>query len=754
MFGLLGAGLMFLTGGAGVDAVGYASPNYRMKVEDVDESGGSFDSGNFSSDEALNYFVTGKFTSPNYIVKAGYLYFKPPNKPDIGTPEGVSASAIKWNFTDKSADEEGFLLEDDTGTVVDVVNQANISSITQTGLDENQEYTERVLAFNPFGNSIPSGFASGCTLVGTRELFGSPGVDYMDLYVATFPRDSVGQSGYHFRRGAETDSGWQSGDNNWRDTGLGFNTAYTWYSKQRNICGIENAEDSLTWCTLANVPGQPGVSYVDGGDGTYTATVAIATNGNPDGTEYAVLVNGAYLQADGSVGGADYWSTALTRVHYGLVAGQTYVYRVMARNCNSIATDLSLPASIFIPGIVTPPEPPPVLPPITIPTIIIRTWDDLFKVIEDFLNNPLTQLIINAVIVPALAILALVNLLAAAGLGNLGLFLLYLWYLFTEPFLWLAGRRRRCWGVVYNAGSKMPVDLALVRLLDAQTGRLVSTRVTDRQGRFAFLTKEGKFRITVTKPNFAFPSIKLRGKTHDAGYDDLYFGEPIEIPSGKTVITVSIPVDPSLKADMTRTTRSFVLRYLRQRVNFILALVGPIGAAVCLWIIPSTITFCLLIIHIVIFLFFARLVLGRKSKPWGMVYDAKTGKSIGLAVVRLFNRRYDDLLETQVTDRHGRFGFLVGPETYRLTVTREQYSFPSMIERGFNRYRGEDFNVKREGIVRFDVPLDPATGKPYVPAATSGVPPLPPATRGMQETIKKVAEKKDRGLEDLSGPDS
>ena len=355
---------------------------------------------------------------------------------------------------------------------------------------------------------------------------------------------------------------------------------------------------------------------------------------------------------------------------------------------------------------------------------------------------------------PALTALAIVNLLTAAGLANVGSALFSFWYMFTEPFLLFAGRRRRSWGVVYNALSKAPVDLALVRLIDAQTGKLASTRVTDRQGRFAFMTKEGKFRITVTKPTFSFPSLKMRGKTHDIGYDDLYFGEPIEITSGKTVITVSIPVDPILKEEMALSNKSIILRFLHRRTNLLLALLGPIIAVVCVWISPSVYTWSFLIIHIVLFLFFDRVVPGRRAKPWGMVYDAKTGKPIGLAVVRLFNRRYNDLLETQVTDRHGRFGFLVGPETYRLTAERDAYSFPSKIERGFKRYRGEDFNVKREGVVRFNVPLDPATGKTSDQAVLPKTPPSLPPTPGLKETARQVEQKKSRNLEDLSGSDS
>ncbi len=735
-------------------ALGLSSDNYQMSVINIDELGGSSDSTSYDNANMLDYFVTGKFTGTDYIVKAGYLYFKPPNQPEMGTPEALSSSSIQWNFTDKAQDEEGFLLEDESGTVTLVREQANISYLTETGLEENGQYTRTVSAFNPFGNSVPSDPATACTLVAERTLYGSPGPTYMDLSVNVFPRHTIGSSAYYFKLilpvPESPESGWQPGINTWRNTGLEVNTQYTWSSSQRNICGEANGFVTLTACTAANTPGQPVISYTET-NGTYNAVVSWSANGNPAGTEYLVTVNGSNLQLDGSMGGAEAWSTSLSRPHNNVQLDTTYVYRVYARNCDNIVTDPSLANSLIISSGEDEKEKTILEIIESIPEIIADFFRKLAELLERFRNNPLTQLINQIAIVPALVALALANLLAAAGLANIGSLLSSLWQAFTEPFLIFAGKRRRCWGVVYNGATKVPVDLALVRLLDLNTGQLVSTRVTDRKGRFAFITKPGKFRITVTKAGFKFPSKRVEGRTHDAGYDDLYFGEDIEIADEKTVITVSIPIDPVAEAAAVETNKGAVGRYLRRRLSIAIALIGPILGAICVWISPNIYTFAILILHIIIFAFFARVTFGSKSRPWGTVYDAKTGKPVGLAVVRIFSKRYGDLLETQVTDRRGRFGFLVGPETYRVTADKPDYAFPSKLEIGFSKYRGEDFTIKRDELVKFDIPLDPKPGAGQTP--TSPIPPQPSQVKEPESSLQ-VEAKKTRDLGDLAGPDS
>ncbi|MFC1617649.1 hypothetical protein ACFL2B_00035 [Patescibacteria group bacterium] len=724
-------------------AMGYSSDSYNLKVEDLDSLGGESQSANYNEAQALNNFATGKFESSSWEIKAGYLYFKPPDYPIMEAPGPVTSSSIQWNFIDQAEDEQGFFLEDLAGISPIVVSDSNISSINETGLAENSRYTRTVKAYNPFGDSKSSDPATACTLVGARALQGSPGTSFMDLYMSAFPRHDYGDSAYTFRLVDGDSSGWQSGDETWRNTGLTANTQYTWGGNLRNICGDETGEVYLTACTLANTPGAPLVSYTETSPGQYDATVTISTNGNPVGTEYAVTVNGSYLQADGSVGGGPFWSTALTRIHTSLQEGSIYVYRVVARNCDSVNSAFSLPTSLLVGDLIEISPPEELIS--TLPSLLVAMLEDLLSLLERFLNNALVQLLNQTVLAPALLALALANLLLALGVANLASLFNLLWQALSEPFLLLAGKRRRMWGVVYHSMKKVPVDLALVRLLDAETGKLVQTRVTDRKGRFAFLIDPGKYKVTVTKQKFTFPSKKVAGKTHDAGYDDLYFGEPVEIANEKTVLTISIPIDPIIETEAMLTDKAVLWRFFKRRVSIVLAFVGPVFSVIVMWISPNLFTFLLLVAHILIFALFARIVFGKKSKPWGVVYDSKTHKPIGLAVVRIFNRKYDDLLETQVTDRGGRFGFLVGMDTYRVTADKEKYKFPSLYDKGFHKYKGEDFTVKKDELVKFDIPLDPGMkkGKKILP------PDLP-----RPENVSQVETKKRRDLGELGGPDS
>ena len=63
-------------------------------------------------------------------------------------------------------------------------------------------------------------------------------------------------------------------------------------------------------------------------------------------------------------------------------------------------------------------------------------------------------------------------------------------------------RRRKKWGVIYNALTKLPVDLAIVRLMD-QSGKVIRSVVTDKEGRY-FIVGEGVYRVAVMKNGFVF----------------------------------------------------------------------------------------------------------------------------------------------------------------------------------------------------------------------------------------------------------
>ncbi len=64
-------------------------------------------------------------------------------------------------------------------------------------------------------------------------------------------------------------------------------------------------------------------------------------------------------------------------------------------------------------------------------------------------------------------------------------------------------RLRPSYGFVRDAITHVPLDLAVVRLYELGTNRLVMTRVADNQGRFFALPPPGRYTVTVTKPGYA-----------------------------------------------------------------------------------------------------------------------------------------------------------------------------------------------------------------------------------------------------------
>ncbi len=92
--------------------------------------------------------------------------------------------------------------------------------------------------------------------------------------------------------------------------------------------------------------------------------------------------------------------------------------------------------------------------------------------------------------------------------------------------------------------------------------------------------------------------------------------------------------------------------------------------------------------------------------PWGVVLDSETLQPVKLAVVRLIDEKTNYIIDTEVTDPYGRFGFFLSKGRYFLSVEKQGYHFPSVKEQG---YHGEVIEIKdeTEGTVNFKIFLDP-----------------------------------------------
>jgi uncharacterized repeat protein (TIGR01451 family) len=320
------------------------------------------------------------------------------------------------------------------------------------------------------------------------------------------------------------------------------------------------------------------------------------------------------------------------------------------------------------PNCVTPPT-PPVIPPSTPPQI---TPIPIINTIIDIITEPQTKIISQNIITPILIAVAAINTIPMTILLTTYL-LPYLHLLFVEPLLFLFRRKRKKWGVVYNALSKMPVDLAVVRLFRAKDNKLLQTRVTDKQGRYIFIVKEpGKYYISVIKNGFFFPTKYLSFDKQDAKYIDLYHGEAIEVTDQEAVITANVPLDPSEKKIMPE--RQVIFGYLFKNLRLVISYVGLILAGLIFLIYPTWITGISILFHILLFTIFMRLLVPPKPKSWGIVYDQKTKEPLHYAIVRIFDIKFNKLLETQVTDSKGRYSFLVSKNQYQLLAEKIGYA--------------------------------------------------------------------------------
>ncbi len=287
---------------------------------------------------------------------------------------------------------------------------------------------------------------------------------------------------------------------------------------------------------------------------------------------------------------------------------------------------------------------------------------------REILESPAVQEANTQVVAPAVVAVAVTNLATAASATSV---FRYLYFLFTQPLLLLRRRKRTQWGTVYNALSKRPVDLAIVRLVEAGTGRVVQTRITDAQGRYSFFVKPGTCRLQVVKQGFRFPTQYLANDREDGALIDLYHGELIEVKESGALVAANIPVDPDEVVEKTPKKMAAEKRFrVFQRVGASVGLVASLGSLI---LSPGWLTGGFFLLQVVTFALFYRLAAASKPKDWGIVYDGSSKRGLGQTVVRIFDKRFHKLLETQITDKDGKYAFFAGPNVYMLMADKAGY---------------------------------------------------------------------------------
>ncbi len=281
-------------------------------------------------------------------------------------------------------------------------------------------------------------------------------------------------------------------------------------------------------------------------------------------------------------------------------------------------------------------------------------------------QSPENQAVTKAVVAPTVATVAVVNAASAVSAFNL---FNYLRFFLTQPLLFLFRKKRQKWGIVFNALSKRPVDLAIVRLLRAQTNLVVQTRITDALGRFTFIVSPGDYHLQVVKPQFTYPTVVMSHVKEDAGFLDLYHGEVISV-TAQSALTPNIPMDPIVKEE---TPRSILLKQVLRKIQRGAGGLSTMVSIGAVFVVPTPAMAIFATAQVGLYLLFRRLGVAPKPKGWGIVFDQVTNERLGRAVVRIFNKKYNKLLETQMTDENGRYGFVVGKDVYYLVADHPKY---------------------------------------------------------------------------------
>lgn len=105
----------------------------------------------------------------------------------------------------------------------------------------------------------------------------------------------------------------------------------------------------------------------------------------------------------------------------------------------------------------------------------------------------------------------------------------------------------------------------------------------------------------------------------------------------------------------------------------------------------------------------------RRKDRWGIVVDSDLGKPIANVVVQVFDAKFNQLKETQITGDDGQFGFLLPVGQYYIVASEAGFTFPAhkrppvQLRDNERVYLGEEFTISEqdpEKIPHIVVPMD------------------------------------------------
>ena len=232
-------------------------------------------------------------------------------------------------------------------------------------------------------------------------------------------------------------------------------------------------------------------------------------------------------------------------------------------------------------------------------------------------------------------------------------------------------KRNEPWGVVYDSVTKRPLDPAYVIAQLRESAQSKGEAITDLDGRFGFFLNPGEYTIVANKTHYKFPSDKLKGRSHDELYDNLYFGDPFQVREGG-VVQYNIPLDP-VEFDWNEYAKNQdkVFQIYSKKKNIRLWVFntifffGLIFSLLSLILAYSLLNLIVVLIYALIFVF---QVFWRVAHRPTYIVNKATGKRMPFALIKVWLPGINTVVKKSVSDETGRYYFLVPPGKYFVTV--------------------------------------------------------------------------------------
>jgi hypothetical protein len=221
-------------------------------------------------------------------------------------------------------------------------------------------------------------------------------------------------------------------------------------------------------------------------------------------------------------------------------------------------------------------------------------------------------------------------------------------------------KSKQPWGIVFDKGTGAPV--AFARIILTQEGKTVSTQATDLQGKYGFFANKGKYQLYISHSDY------------------LELVSDIEVTYDGEIISQDFEIIAKSRDDVNSNIRWSVYKLKKQLAKNLFILnttIFSIGFVYTIFAITNHLTIInYVILSLYLFQFLLMIVFYFfKEKEFGQVLDVSTGLPVSGAIVRIFNE--DRQIDVAITDKQGRYSFILEPGNYFLKATANGYVFPS-----------------------------------------------------------------------------